>query len=349
MTDAIVLVHRMMRADDDDVRAHGRGLVGIAWGILSTARIGGRLIEGARASRDADVVAVGSRSEAAARRFADVHGIARAHGSYEALLADPDIEAIYIPLPNAMHVEWTRRALQAGKHVLCEKPMDRRPEQVARAFDLAEERGLVLSEAFMWRHNPQTVRLQALLREGAVGDVRLIRACFSFMLAGDGDVRLDAEQHGGALMDVGCYAVSGARLVAGGEPLSVAAQVATAAAGVDMRLTGLLRFEGVLAIVDCGLDLPSRSELEICGSEGRIVLTDPWHCIDPKIVVERGYEREVVDVERADSYRLELDDMAAAIRGERAPLLGRADALGQARTIEALYRSAAAGHAVAVG
>jgi D-xylose 1-dehydrogenase (NADP+, D-xylono-1,5-lactone-forming) len=350
MTDATVLVHRMMRADDDDVRTHGRGLVGIAWGILSTARIGGRLIEGARASRDADVVAVGSRSEAAARRFADVHGIARAHGSYEALLADPDIEALYIPLPNAMHVEWTLRALEAGKHVLCEKPMDRRPERVARAFDLAEERGLVLSEAFMWRHNPQTVRLQALLREGAVGDVRLIRACFSFMLAGDGDVRLDPALHGGALMDVGCYAVSGARLIAGGEPLSAAAQVATAATGVDMRLTGLLGFAGdVLAIVDCGLDLPSRSQLEICGSEGRIVLADPWHCIDPKIVVERGYERAVVDVEPTDSYRLELEDMAAAIRCERAPLLGRADALGQARTIEALYRSAAAGHAVAVG
>jgi len=324
--------------------------VGIAWGILSTARIGGRLIEGARRTDDADIVAVGSRDAATAQRFADAHGIARAHGSYEALLADADVEAIYIPLPNSLHVDWTLRALRAGKHVLCEKPMGRRPEPVASAFDLAERQGLVLSEAFMWRHNPQALRLRALLDDGAVGDVRLIRACFSFMLAGDGDVRLDPALDGGALMDVGCYAISAARLVAGGEPQSVAAQVVTGPTGVDLRLTGLLRFDGdVLAIVDCGLDLPNRSELEISGTAGRIMIADPWLCIDPKIVVERGYEREVVDVEPGDSYRLELDDMAAAIRGERAPLLGRADALGQARAIEALYRAGAEGHAVTVG
>jgi xylose dehydrogenase (NAD/NADP) len=144
--------------------------------------------------------------------------------------------------------------------------------------------------------------------------------------------------------------VSGARLVAGSEPLSIAAQIVTGSTGVDMRVTGLLRFEGdLLATIDCGLDLPSRSELEISGAEGRIVLADPWHCIDPKIVVERGYEREVVEVQPGDSYGLELEDMAAAIGGERAPLLGRADALGQARAIDAVYRSAAAGHAVAVG
>jgi len=324
--------------------------VGIAWGILSTARIAGRLVEGARAAGDAEVVAVGSRNERSAQAFADAHGIPRAHGSYEALLADPDVEAVYIPLPNSMHVEWTMRALEAGKHVLCEKPMDRRPEQVTRAFDLAQARGLVLSEAFMWRHHPQTARLRSLLDDGAVGDVRLVRACFSFVLAGDVDVRLDPALDGGALMDVGCYAVSGVRFVAGGEPLSVAAETVTGPSGVDVRLGGLLRFDGdVVGMIDCGLDLPSRGELEIAGSEGRIVLTDPWHCIDPRIVVERGFEREVVDIAPADSYGLELDDMAAAIRGERAPLLGRADALGQSRTIDALYRAAAEGHAVPVG
>jgi len=324
--------------------------VGIAWGILSTARIAGRLAEGARATADADVVAVGSRNARSAQAFADAHGIPRAHGSYEALLADPDVEAVYIPLPNSLHVEWTMRALDAGKHVLCEKPIDRRPEQVARAFDLARARGLVLSEAFMWRHHPQTARLRSLLDDGAIGDVRLVRACFSFMLAADVDVRLNPALDGGALMDVGCYAVSGVRFVAGGEPLSVSAEAVTGPTGVDLRLGGLLRFDGdVVGMIDCGLDLPSRGELEISGSEGRIVLTDPWHCIAPKIVVERGLEREVVEIAPADSYALELNDMAAAIRGERAPLLGRADALGQSRTIDALYRSAAEGHAVPVG
>ena len=324
--------------------------MGIAWGILSTARIAGRLVEGARQTEDAEVVAVASRSEESARRFAEATGIARAHGSYEALLADREVEAVYVPLPNSLHVEWTMRALDAGKHVLCEKPMDRRPEQVARAFDLAARHGLVLSEAFMWRHNPQTAILRALLDEHAVGEMRLVRASFSFMLARDVDVRLDPALDGGALMDVGCYCVSGARLVAGAEPVSVSAEVVTGPTGVDMRLTGLLRFEGdLLATVDCGLDLPSRSELEIAGTEGRIVVADPWHCIAPQIVVESGGGRDIVEVTPRDSFALELEDMSAAIRGERQPLLGREDALGQARTIDALYRSAAEGRSVLVG
>jgi xylose dehydrogenase (NAD/NADP) len=324
--------------------------VGVAWGVLSTARIGARLVAAARESDAADVVAVASRSAASAQAFASAHDIPRAHGSYEALLADPDVEAVYIPLPNGMHVQWTLRALAAGKHVLCEKPMDRRPEQVARAFDLAERSGLVLSEAFMWRQSPQTARLRELLDAGAIGDVRLVRACFSFTLADDGDVRLNPALDGGALMDVGCYCVSGARFVAGGEPRSVSAEVVTGPAGVDTRLTGLLRFDGdLLAIVDCGLDVAGRGELEVVGSEGRIVVPDPWHCIELRIVVERGYEREVIELEPADSYRLELEDCSAAIRGERAPLLGRADALGQSRTIDALYRAGAEGCAVALG
>jgi predicted dehydrogenase len=324
--------------------------VGVAWGILSTARIGARLVAGARETDAADIVAVASRNAASAQAFAEAHDIPRAHGSYEALLADPDVEAVYIPLPNSMHVQWTLRALAAGKHVLCEKPMDRRPEQVARAFDLAERSGLVLGEAFMWRHSPQTARLRALLDEGAIGAVRLVRACFSFMLASHVDVRLDPALDGGALMDVGCYCVSGARFVAGGEPLSVVAEVVTGPTGVDTRLTGLLRFDrDLLAIVDCGLDVTARGELEVVGAVGRIVVPDPWHCITPRIVVERGYEREVIALDPADSYRLELEDCSAAIRGERAPLLGRADALGQARTIDALYRAAAEGRAVPVG
>ena len=325
------------------------GIERVAWGILSTARIGARLVEGAAKTDTADIVAVASRHGATAQAFADAYGIPRAHGSYDALLADPDVEAVYIPLPNSMHVDWTVRALQAGKHVLCEKPLDRRPEQVARAFAVADEHGLVLSEAFMWRHHPQTRRLRELLDEGAVGVVRLVRACFSFALAGDVDVRLDPALDGGGLMDVGCYCVSGARLVAG-EPVSVSAQAVTGPTGVDLRLSGLLRFDGdVLGVIDCGLDTYSRGELEIAGSDGRILLSDPWHAITPRIVVERGFEREVIETETADSYALELEDVAAAIAGERSPLLGRADALGQARTIEALLRSADEGRAVTLG
>lgn len=323
--------------------------MGIAWGLLSTARINARLVGAARQTDAADIVAVASRSDAAAQAFADAHGIPRAYGSYEALLTDPEIEAVYISLPNGMHVDWTVRALEAGKHVLCEKPLDRRPEQVARAFDVAERAGLVLSEAFMWRHSPQTARLRSLLYEGVIGELRLVRATFSFLLTREVDVRLDPALDGGALMDVGCYCVSGVRLVAGGEPLSVSAQTVTGPTGVDLRLTGLLRFEDdVLAAIDCGLDVPSRSGLEIAGSEGRLMVPDPWHAGQPQIVLERGGEREVYEPEPADSYRLELEDMCAAIGGERAPLLGRDDALGQARAIDALYRAAADGASVPV-
>ena len=319
----------------------------VRWGILSTARIGARLVEGASKTDLADIVAVASRTPATAQAFADGHGIPRAHGSYEALLADPGVDAIYIPLPNSMHVEWTIQALRAGKHVLCEKPMDRRPEQVARAFDVAEKQGLVLSEAFMWRHHPQTQRLRELLDEGTIGALRLVRACFSFVLAADVDVRLDPALDGGGLMDVGCYCVSGARLVAGDEPVSVSAQAVIGPTGVDLRLSGLLRFPGdLLGVIDCGLDVYSRHDLEVVGTEGRLLLADPWHANDPKIVVERGFTREIVAIDPADSYARELDDMAAAIAGERAPLLAREDALGQARTIEALYRSAEEGRAV---
>ena len=322
----------------------------VRWGILSTARIGGAVIEGARETDLAEIVAVGSRSEASAQAFASAHGIPRAHGSYEALLADPEVDAVYVPLPNGMHVDWSVKALQAGKHVLCEKPMDRRPARVQQAFDVAEAAGLVLSEAFMWRHNPQTTLLRGLLDEGAIGELRLVRASFSFPLAAAADVRLDPALDGGALMDVGCYCVSGARFAAGREPLSVSAEAVTGPSGVDLRLTGLLRFDGdVLATIDCGFDMAGRGELEVAGSGGRILIADPWHAREPRLLLERaGADPEFIDLEPVDSYRLELEDMAAAIGGERPPLLGRADALGQARAIEALYRAAEDGGSVAV-
>ncbi len=324
--------------------------VTVRWGILSTARIGGAVIAGARETDLAEIVAVGSRSEASAQAFAEAHGIPRAHGSYEALLADPDVDAVYVPLPNGMHVDWSVKALGAGKHVLCEKPMDRRPARVEHAFDVAEAAGLVLSEAFMWRHNPQTVRLRALLDEGVIGNPRLVRASFSFPLAATTDVRLDPALDGGALMDVGCYCVSGARFAAGAEPLSVSAEAVIGPSGVDLRMTGLLRFAGdVLATIDCGFDMAGRGELEVVGSDGRILLADPWHASAPRLLLERsGAEPEVIDIEPVNSYRLELEDMAAAIAGERPPLLGRDDAVGQARAIEALYRAAEDGGSVAV-
>ena len=312
---------------------------GLRWGILSTANISGKLLASGRGTFAAVASRAGDRAEA----FAREHAIARWHDSYEALLADPEIDAVYIPLPNALHVEWSIRALRAGKHVLCEKPMSRRPEEVERAFDVAEREGRVLAEAFMWRHHPQIGRARELIADGAIGGLRLIRASFAFR-AHPGDIRLRPDLDGGGLMDVGCYCVSGCRALAGGEPERVQAEQVTGGAGVDVVLVATLRFPGdVLATIDCGLALAARDELEAVGDEGSLFLDDPWHGRDAVIEVRRdGGATERIETGPADAYALEIADFEAAARGESPPLLGREDALGQARAIAALYASAAA-------
>ncbi|WP_354702164.1 dTDP-3,4-didehydro-2,6-dideoxy-alpha-D-glucose 3-reductase [Paraconexibacter sp. AEG42_29] len=318
-------------------------------GLLSTARINHKLVEGARQAADVEVVAVGSRSRERAAAHASELGFegVRVHASYDDVLADPDVDAVYVALPNGDHVAWSIRALEAGKHVLCEKPLSRRAADVARAFDVAEREGRVLAEAFMWRHHPQVTRLQELIADGVIGEVRSVRAAFSFSLGRTGDVRLSAALDGGALMDVGCYCVSGTRLVLG-EPELVGGTQVLGGDGVDVRFAAWLRFPGDrTATIDCAFDLPARDELEIIGSAGTLFLDDPWHARRPVIDVRRGEDVDHVEVPSADPYACELTDLAAAVRGERAPLLGRADAEGQARVIEALYRSAAEGRAVA--
>jgi D-xylose 1-dehydrogenase (NADP+, D-xylono-1,5-lactone-forming) len=318
----------------------------VKWGFLSTANINDKLLPGAAAAPDVELVAVASRDLGRAEAYARERGIERAYGSYEDLLADPKIEAVYISLPNSMHVEWSIQALEAGKHVLCEKPLSRHPEDVERAFDAAEKAGRILMEAFMYRHNPETKRLKELVEGGAIGRLRLVRAAFSFPLDDAANVRLNDELEGGGLMDVGCYCISGSRLLAG-EPESVYGEQVAAPSGVDELFTGTLRFAAdVLAEIDCGLVLPERDELEAIGEEGSIFLDDPWHCRKPVIEVRREEGTERIELEPEDSYRLQLENMSAAIRGRAEPLLGREDALGQARALEALYRSAGEGRPV---
>ncbi len=312
-------------------------------GLLSTANINTKLLGGARAAEGVEVVAVGSRDAARAEAYAAEHGLARAHGSYEALLADPEVDAVYVPLPNALHVPWSIQALRAGKHVLAEKPLTRRPEEAQAAFDVAEHANRVLAEGFMWRHHPQARRLRELVRDRAVGPVRLIRASFSFDLFGmdrPDDVRLQAELDGGGLMDVGCYCVSAMRFLAG-EPERVSGRQITRS-GVDVRFTGTLAFPGgALGVFDCGLDMVAQASLEVVGEAGSLYLADPWHSRTPGIELRRpDGSVERIEIEPADPYACELEDFAAAVRGERPHPFGREDAVGQARTIAALYRAA---------
>ncbi len=210
----------------------------VKWGIVSTAQINRLVIPPAQASEKCDLIAVASRDSDRAEAYAREWGIERSYGRYEELLEDPDVEAVYISLPNSLHCEWSIRAVEAGKHVLCEKPLSRRAAEVEAAFDAADRAGRLLMEAFMWRHHPQTQKLTELVRDGAVGAPRVIRSSFSFTIADDpANVRLLSELDGGALMDVGCYCVNASRLL-GGEPRRTSGAQVLGPGGVDVLFAG---------------------------------------------------------------------------------------------------------------
>jgi predicted dehydrogenase len=318
-------------------------------GILSTAHINRLVVPMAHASDRVELVAVASRDQRRADEYAKEWEVERAYGSYDALLEDGGIEAVYVSLPNSLHCEWSIRSVEAGKHVLCEKPMSRHAREVEEAFDAAERAGRVLTEAFMYRHHPQIARLVQLVGEGAVGELKLVRSCFSYGLYDTENIRLRTDVEGGSLMDVGCYCVSGSRLLCG-EPERVFGEQVVGPTGTDWVFAGTLRFPGdLVAQFDCGTSLSERDELEAIGTEGSIFLDDPWHAEVPVIEVRRDDgEAEHIESEHLDPYRLELENFAGAIRGDAEPLLGRQDAVAQARVIEALYESAATGEAVSL-
>ena len=313
----------------------------VRWGILSTAHINRNVIPGLQTSPVTQLLAVASRDEGRAQQYAEQWRIPRAHGSYDALLADPEIEVVYISLPNALHVEWSERALRAGKHVLCEKPLGRDPAAVARAFDVAAENDRLLMEAFMWRFHPQTTQLQLLAEE--LSPLQGIEAKFGFEATDPADVRLSKELDGGALMDVGCYCVSGARLLAG-EPETAVGRQVIGGEGVDVHFEGTLTFPGGLeADIECWLDREFADELHVDCEAGTIFLDDPWHGRNPVLVVTTPLDRRELREPAIDPYQAEAENLSRAARGLEPPFLGREDAVGLARAIAALYRSAEAG------
>jgi xylose dehydrogenase (NAD/NADP) len=312
-------------------------------GILGTGGILDRFVPGAARSAAIDVVAIASRDPERARAAAGQHGIATAHGSYDSLLGDPAVDAVYICLPNSMHHPWTMRALAAAKHVICEKPYTTRAAEVDEAHDLADARGLVLTEGFMWRHGPHALRFAAELPR--VGELRTIRATFSFTLESEDDIRLSRELEGGSLMDVGTYCVSAARLLAGRDPIAALGHAWPARSGVDERFSGILDFgDGLVATLTSGFR-SDHASIEAIGSAGSLRLEDPFQGRATTLIGSDGLS---TPIEHVDPYELELDDFAAAIRGEHPARLGRADMLGQARALAALYEAAASGRHVSV-
>jgi predicted dehydrogenase len=320
----------------------------VRWGVLSTARIGSLVVQATRRSRLARFVAVASRSDASARRFADEHELDESYGSYEQLLDSAGVDAVYISLPNSLHTEWTIKALEAGKHVLCEKPFALQPEDAASALDIAERAGLVCVEGLMYRHHPQTLLVQRLLDEGAIGALKHVRAALTVRIERD-DIRRSPALGGGALTDLGCYCASAARLFAG-NPHRVFAEAVRDSNRVDMHLAATMRHpREVIAQFEIGFDLPRRDELELIGTEGTIVVTDPWLCRSETIELRHDgrSESRAVDPEGRfelthddyDVYRIELDTVSEAIAGGALLPFGRTDAIDQARLLKALSDS----------
>lgn len=323
------------------------------WGVLSTAKIGlNKVIPALQASQFGTVVAIGSRDEAAARAAAQKLGIARAHGSYEALLADPGVEAVYIPVPNHLHVAWSIRALEAGKHVLCEKPLALTAREAQQLADAAARfPRLKVMEAFMYRFHPQWRTAQRLVTEGAIGQLRAVQSFFSYTNTDPKNIRNSTEAGGGALMDIGCYCISFPRFLFGAEPRRVLGLVERDPAfGTDRLTSGLLEFERGTSTFTCSTQLTPFQRAQIFGTEGRLEIEIPVNAPPDKpcrMWHQRGGETREIVLDACDQYTLQGDAFARAVLDDTPVPTPLSDAVANMRTIEAVFASARTGTAVA--
>jgi predicted dehydrogenase len=316
----------------------------LRWGVLSTSNIGRRAVLPAiQRSRNGELVAVASRDADRAHAFAAELGIPRAYASYEHLLADPEIEAVYIPLPNSMHCEWTIKAAEAGKHILCEKPLALSAAECAEMAAAARANGVLLMEAFMYRFHPQTERVIELLRQGTIGTPHLLHAAFTFRLTNPANIRLQAALGGGSLMDVGCYCVNVSRTLFGAEPVEVQAFAQWSAGGVDEQMVGSLRFaDGSYAQFDSALTLARREAYQVVGADGVIdvpVAFLPGHG-DTTIRIHDASGERTETIPGIDEYQLMAEHFADCVRGQATLRYPPSEAAANIRVIEALYRSA---------
>jgi xylose dehydrogenase (NAD/NADP) len=323
----------------------------LRWGILGVAKINDRLLPGFAEAADTQLLAIASRDAAKAKAAAAKAGIPRAYGGYEALLADPEIEAVYIPLPNTLHAEWTKMAADAGKHVLCEKPLCPTAAAAADVVAHCRTRGVRLMDGFMWPHHARTARLRQMIDAGEIGEVRHVSGTFTFTLAADApNVRFRPDLAGGSLLDVGCYPVYGIRWAFQAEPVSVTA-TAKMRNGVDVEMSGVLEFaNGRMGMFDCGFNSPQRQWLEITGTAGVIRIHEMWvPNRSADFDIDRaGQKLETVVVEGRDQIACMLEDFAHAVRADRDPEPGPDEAVKTLKVLDALAKSAREGRAVEV-
>ena len=323
----------------------------LRFGILSTADIARKkVVPGMRTADRVEVVAIASRDAATAERVAAELAIPRAHGSYEALLADPEVDAVYIPLPNHLHLEWTLAAAAAGKHVLCEKPLALTADDAQRMADACQAAGVRLMEAFMYRLHPTWVAVRELVASGRIGRLQAVQSWFSYFNDDASNIRNVLDYGGGALMDIGCYSVNLSRMLFGGEPTRVQAALRRdEATGVDVLTSALLEFEGGHATFTCAIRTESDQRVEIYGTDGRISIGIPFNIPPdrPTIVsVVHGGEppvapaAEIMTFETADPYGAEAERFAEAILDGRPTPTPPSDAVANMRVIEEIFRAA---------
>jgi D-xylose 1-dehydrogenase (NADP+, D-xylono-1,5-lactone-forming) len=319
----------------------------IRWGVLGVANIAQRAVIPAIArSRNGRLVAIASRTRARAEGVARELGIPRAHGAYEALLDDPDVQAVYIPLPNSLHRAWTVRCAEAGKHVLCEKPLALSPGECEEMIAACRQHRVALMEAFMYRFHPRTEQVARLAREGALGEVRLVRAAFTFQVREPrANIRFRPDLGGGTLYDVGCYAVNVSRMILG-EPVEALACGRIGEYGVDEQVGGMLRFDGGrFALVDCALTLPRREEYEVVGTEGLVRVPNAFlpGTADAEIHITRGGEHSIQTIPGAEQYQRMVEHFGDTVASGSPPKLPPDDAARNAQVIGALLRSLRSG------
>jgi predicted dehydrogenase len=322
----------------------------VRWGILGAAKIAlESVIPGMRRSAQAQVVAIASRDIAKARSAANRLGIPRAYGSYQELLADPDIEAIYNPLPNHLHVPWSIRAAEQGKHVLCEKPIALTAREARDLLEARDRTGVQIGEAFMVRTHPQWHKVRELIASGRIGEMRLIAGHFSYYRRDPGDIRSRVEWGGGALMDVGCYPITISRWLFGAEPTEVVGLIERdPQMQIDRLASGLLRFEGGQATFSCAGQLVPYQAMQIFGTTGRISVEIPFNPPpddECRVFVDDGRDVtgsgiETIAFPAVDQYALQADRFSEAIRGSGSVPVSLEDAMGNMAVIDALFRSA---------
>ena len=312
------------------------------WGLLSTARINRAVIPPLRESKRNQLLAVASRSQELVDAYASEWEIPRAYSSYEDLLADTDIDVIYNSLPNHMHAEWTIKAVEAGKHVLCEKPLALNVEEVDAIAGAAKTHGRVVAEAFMYRHHPQTLKVQEIVSNGSLGTLKLLRGSFSFVLDREGDIRLDPAMGGGSIWDVGCYPISLMRAIVGAEPVEVFGWQVKGPTGIDETFIGSLNFdEDVYGQFDSSFVIPFHAYMEIVGSEATLIIPTPFKPgLNEKITLSRDGKTETIKVRGQELYLGELEDMADAILLGNTQRVTLGDSRANIATITALLESA---------